>query len=360
VKNFIFTIIVTFFCLVGNTAELKLSGFGTLAGGVLLDGDGYIADYPNLGVYEDGFDISQETRLGLQGTAIFDDYFSGTLQVMSRASNNFALEVEWLYTTIQLADATNIQAGRMRMPVYNFSEYMDVGYAFTWIRIPSDTYSLDVTNFNGMRINQNVNIGDFDFVFSIYAGEEENTDDELMGYLFENFTTQIDREFKDIVGVVLDMTLGEFTARVTHTQANMLETQTYADFSTSDVPFDIVFSDIFLRYNFESGISIMGEYNKYKPFYQSYFISVLYQMDAIAYYINWSQFDLNTAFEKHDTTSIGIRYDMGDGYALKVDVSSMRDDGFNPFSGQPKPVYHSDDDGDGDVTVLSFALDFVF
>jgi hypothetical protein len=359
-KKLAIAILVIFVSFTCRSADLNLSGFGTLAGGAVVDGDGYIADYPNLGVYDDGFDIGQETRLGLQGTAKFDDKLSATLQVMTRASNDFELEVEWLYATLKVADGTNLQAGRMRMPVYYYSEYMDVGYAFPWVRIPADAYSLDATNFNGIKLNHNFSSGETDFMLSLYTGKEDNPNDELMSYLFESFTTRIDREFDDILGIVFDISRGNFSARVTQTQANMLETQTYFDASTADIPFDIEFFDIFLRYNFESGFSIMAEYNKYKPFYQSYFTSLIYQIDDIAYYLNWSQFDLDTPFEKHDTTSLGVRLDIGSGYALKIDVSAMNDEGFNPFTGQPNPVYHADPDGNGDVTVVSFALDFVF
>ena len=246
------------------------------------------------------------------------------------------------------------------MPVYYFSEYMDVGYTFPWVRIPSDTYSLDLTNFNGIRLNHSFNTAMSDFRFSIYTGKEENIDDELMGYLFSGFSTQIDRDYDDIVGLVLDMTSGRFTGRVTYTRASMLETQTLNDSSLVDIPYDIKFTDVFIRYDFDSGISIMTEYNEFTPFYKSYFASVVYQINEIAYYANWSQFDLDTPFEKHNTTSIGFRYEMGDGYAFKVDISSMQDEGFNPFSGQPNPVYKADPDGSGDVTMLSFALDFVF
>jgi hypothetical protein len=50
--------------------------------------------------------------------------------------------------------------------------------------------------------------------------------------------------------------------------------------------------------------------------------------------------------------------------ALKADVSFFDDRGINPYAnggaGGPNPVYHADKDGDGDVTVLSLSLDFVF
>lgn len=347
-----------------TSAELNLSGFGTLAFGSVVDGDGYIAEYPNLGVYEDEYDFGQETRLGLQGTAVFNDEISGTLQLMTRANNDYDIEVEWLYVTYQYSSNANIQAGRMRMPVYYYSDFMDVGFAFPWVRIPSDTYSLDVTNFNGIKSNWSFSAGSTDIGLSLYLGKEENPSDELMSYLFESFTSNIDRDFEDIFGVVFDLSYQNFIFRTTFTQADMVEQQALLfDPFAATVEFDIEFIDYFFQYSFENGLSLMAEYNEYEPFYKSYFTSVVYQKDAWQYYLFWSQFDLDLPFEKHDTTGIGFRYDLGDGVALKMDLSSMNDEGFIPVDGGPNipnPVYHADDDGDGDVMVLTLALDFVF
>lgn len=341
-------------------ANFDFNGFGTIAAGAILEGDGYIADYPNLGVYEKSLDFGQETRLGLQGKANIDDKLSATLQLMSRAANDYELQVEWLYATYNISADTNIQIGRMRMPVYYYSDYMDVGYAYPWIRIPADTYSLDVTNFNGVKLNSTFKTGDVYYRLSVYGGNESNPQDELMSYLFESFTTNIDRDFENILGTALDVTWAGLSARVTYAQASMDETQTYGDGSTGIIDYDIDFYDAFVKYEFDSGFAIMAEYNKYKPFYQSYFGSATYQTGVFTYYLNWSQFDLGTPFEKHDTTSIGVRYDLGDTYAVKFDLSSMSDEGYNPFTDQPNPVYHDAKNGDGDVTIFSVSLDFVF
>lgn len=341
-------------------ADFNFNGFGTIAGGAILDGDGYIADYPNLGIYEKSFDLGQETRLGLQGEAKLDDKLSATMQVMSRAANNYDAEVEWLYATYKITADTSIQAGRLRMPVYYYSDYMDVGYAYPWVRIPADTYSLDATNFNGLKLNSKFKAGNIYYGLTLFGGNENNPDSELMGYLFESFTTQIDRDFENIFGAAVNLNFGSFSLRGTYTQADMEETQTYGDASTGMTDYDIKFYDVFAKYEFDSGVTILAEYNKYKPFYQSYFGSVTYQLNALTYYVSWSQFDLDTPFEKHDTSSIGVRWDVGDTYALKFDVSSLNDEGYNPFTDQPNPVYHDAKNGNGDVTVFTLALDFVF
>jgi len=350
-------------CLLPMTAsavDFSFNGFGSIVAGSVIDGDGYIAQYPNLGVYEDGVEFSPETRLGVQGKAAFNDKLSATAQLTTRGADNYDVEVEWLYLSYKLTPNTDIQVGRLRLPVYYFSDYMDVGYAYPWLRIPADTYSLDATNYNGFKYNARFNSGDAYYTLSLYGGEEEADDSELMGYLFESFTTRIDRQFDNLAGVALGVTLEELSVRVTYTRGDMEETQTYAPGSAGVIDYNIEFYDVFARYDFESGLSLMAEYNIYRPFYTSYFTSATYQTGDFNYYISWSKFDLDEPFEEHDTTSIGVRWDLGDTYALKFDLSSMKDDGFNPFSGLPNPVYHNAENGDGDVKVFSVAVDFVF
>ena len=356
------SLLLTFFIISLTTnealADLQIKGFGSIVAGSVIKGDGYIADYPNLGVYENKFDVSQETRLGLQAKAQIDDKLAATVQVMTRSANDYDPEVEWLYASYKINSDNYFQIGRMRMPVYYYSDFMDVGYAYPWLRIPADTYSLDITNFNGIKINTKKKFGDLFVKTTLYTGQEKNQNDELMSYLFESFTTNIDRQFDNIFGVVLDTSINNVTLRATYTQSDMIETQTYGDGSDGDVKFDIEFYDIFLKYDFETGISVMAEYNKYKPFYESYFGSIIYQVDDISYYLSLSKFDLDTPFEEHDTISVGLRYDFSS-YAIKFDISTMNDNGFNPFTGQSNPVYHKATD-DGDVTTASISLDFVF
>ena len=128
--------------------------------------------------------------------------------------------------------------------------------------------------------------------------------------------------------------------------------------------FDIAFIDLSFKWSPEQW-TLFAEYNEYDPFYKSYFASVAYQFDAFQPYVMYSKFDLNDAWESHDTLALGVRYDLASNMALKFDISKFNDTGYNPFSGEPNPVYQpartaNGGDGNGDATVLSLGIDFVF
>ncbi len=345
------TLLSLLFATQYSSAEISVSGFGSAVLGTVVKGDGYIAEYPNLGVYDDNFDFGQETKLGIQARAPIQQDLNLTLQMMTRGANEWEPQLEWMYLTYFFNDSVDIQVGRLRMPVYKYSEFMDVGFAYPWVRVPADTYSLDVVNYNGLRVNYLTGSESIPIRLSTYLGREKEENSELMSYLFGG---DVDRDFKQIIGLVADGSYDFLNLRLSYTEA---ELDDLLD-GVGDTK-DISFFDAAFTLSF-GNLSILAEYNEYKPFYSSYFGSLNYQHNLNTYYLLWSKFDLDKPFEEHDTTSIGVRHNIGDNVALKFDLSFFADDGFNPFTGQPNPVFHNDDDGEGDSTILTIALDFVF
>ena len=218
------------------------------------------------------------------------------------------------------------------MPVCYFSEYMDVGYAYPWVRIPADTYSLDVTEFNGVKFNWLTYVSDLNAKFSVYFGRQQNQNSELMSYLFGG---DVDRDFRNIQGIAVEVSWKDFSARTTFTRADLTDLLNGAGGTDT-----IKFYDLYLQQVF-GPFTVMAEYNKYEPFYKSYFGSATYRHGRQTYYVLWSKFDLDLPFEEHDTTAIGVRHELNESAALKFDISKFNDDGYNPFTGLPNPVYHA-------------------
>lgn len=372
-------------------AEFEVKGFGSIVGGYVFDGDGYVAEYPNVGIYDDKFEIGQETRLGIQASTELGDSDRLTIQIMSRAANAYEPEVEWLYLTHKLTESMEVQAGRMRIPVYKYSEYMDVGIAYPWARIPADTYSLDFVNFNGLKWNYLTGTESLPIRISVLTGKEDKPNSELMTYLFP---PKVTRNFTDIYGIVLDASYDFLNVRASYVEADMQDIRT-TDFNAgacsnardaqtidpsaagattfdSRTTFisncDISFIDLSLTMTF-GDFSFMGEFNDYYPFYESFFGSFNYRLGDNAVYLMFSKFDLDGPFEIHDTVSVGYRRDISFNMALKVDFSFFKDEGYNPFADAANPVYKADLDGDGvretrpddgDAGIVTIAFDFLF
>lgn len=350
-------LLLVFLCLamsfgVQANENLRISGFGSIVAGQVLDGSGYVADYPNVGAYDDQFDIGQETRMGVQANATISDDLSATMQVMSRANNEYEAEVEWLFVNYAITDDLELQAGKLRVPVYYYSEYMDVGIAYPWVRVPADAYSLDVTSFNGLQLNHRTFFGGTSLTSTLYAGRAySGATSELMTFLFgEN----VEREFTGLIGAGIEINTDSTIVKVSFSTADLEETRPTVAFESDGT---IEFIDVFLQQNFGPA-SVMLEYNDYDPFYSSYFISATYTMGAHTYYLMNSKFELDatdgagTPFEEHDTNSIGVRCNLSARTAIKFDFSIMNDTGAFAVNKDP--------DNDGDVSIFTTSLDFMF
>lgn len=342
--------------------RFQLSGFGSLVYGNVMNGDGYIANFPNLGIYgrhgsagfgpSQNLDFNPETRLGVQGTLNLAEGLRGTVQVISRGTNDYSPRFEWAYLSWDASPKLDFQAGKMRLPVYLYSDKMDVGFAYPWLRVPSDAYSLDSVNYKGARVNYRMQLGELNTRFSLWGGKQEDPSSKLMSYLFD---TRIDRKHR-FVGAVVDSSWGDLQLRMTYTQDRMEQSTPNPAQAFRNEKFHEKFYDIALSYPI-GNLTLVAEWNKDQPFYKSWFVSAIYQFGAWSAYGTYSRFILDLPWEKHDQRSIGLRRDIGSSMALKFDVTRLHDSGMNPFTGQPNPVIKL---GKGDATVGSIALDFIF
>ncbi len=336
--------------------ELNVSGFGSIIGTQVTGGDGYVAHYPSMASYDDSFNMIEESRLGVQSSAVFDEKTSVTLQFTSRGSLDWGTNLEWFYLTYDVKPDLRLQAGRMRLPAYLYSDFMDVGFAYTFIRVPGDAYSVDAVNYNGLSLTYSTQLGTIDTSLQLYAGGETTDPNTLMSYIraFEHR-----RDYTDLYGAVLNFTYGPATLRTTylssHIEETALDPASVPGFVNPPGEFDIAFYDVALLLDL-SPFNIVAEYNEYE-YYTSWLGSVSYNTGKWTFHATASDFELNEAWESHSTYGMGLRYDINSNVAFKLQVDKFDDTGYNPFSLAPNPICHC---ADGDVTVISSGVDFVF
>ena len=331
------------------SAELKLNGFGSFAVGTVVKGEEFLADYPKTGIYDTDLSTDPDTTLGLQLSSYFTDKFSLIAQVAVHGARDYDPEVDWLYLNYYITPELSLQAGRKRLPLYYYSDYFDVGYAYYWIRPPPDVYTWQITNYNGASLLYETALGQWDTSLNIYYGTEEDEDNALLGLLFD---ATVDETWKDMIGIVGTISNYWLEVRLTHMQGLI-------DRTISGVP---VFNDIKQQF-FGMSVNltldhllILSEFNNYRQpdnqvEYDAYLLSLGYQIGELTPHITRSGFrqDINAQGndERHSTTSVGLRWDVADSIAVKVQYDKVEDEGVVvPVKGDSKSV--------------SFAVDFVF
>lgn len=341
----------------------SIRGFGSVVAGTVTSGDGAIANYRDLGIYgrhgaapaigpDSQGSLRPESRVGAQVSAQFSPVFKATVQAIARGSQDFDPKINWAYLTWQANPATTVQVGRLGVPVYMYSDKMDIGFAYPWIRVPQDAYSIEMEHYHGARISHKYRAGVFNMESMLWAGTYGD-DSPLMTYLF---STPIRRDNR-FAGIVQDIYYGDTQVRFSYTKNKMKQSASNAANAFRNAEFDNRFIDVAIQHQF-GDFTVIAEWNKNKPFYTSWLASGIYQFtEKLSGYVTRSKFVLDEPWEKHPTVSVGARYDLTGNMSLKADVTQMKDQGRNPFTGGANPVIKI---APGDSTLLSVGLDFVF
>lgn len=151
--------------------RLSLQGFATLGGGFLdTDRRGYL----NFG---ENFGFDTDTRIGLQLTGRISERFSATAQAVARGSEAWSPKLRWAYLSWQVTDDLKLRGGRLRLPFYLYSDFLEVGYALPWIRPPGELYSAPFSSYEGIDALYTLNLGSWDLTIQ-----------PSFGYLQSRFT----------------------------------------------------------------------------------------------------------------------------------------------------------------------------
>ena len=168
-KNKIATAIIVALGMSSATvnAELQFNGFASIKAGTTLDSDKSLFDY------DDSLSFKPESLFALQTTADLGEGLSATTQIMARGANDYETKFEWAYLTYQVSDNSQLKAGRLRIPFYRYSDFLDVGYAYNWMRPPTSVYSLPFSTYDGVSYIYNHLIGEWDSSVQLTYGSYE-------------------------------------------------------------------------------------------------------------------------------------------------------------------------------------------
>lgn len=120
-----------------------VSGFGSI-GGQRLYGDRQESD---LGLPPSNtFDADWDSILGLQISMNHSNGLGLTGQAVARGNSftgddTYHPESEWFFASWQVNEALRIRAGRLRTPLYLYSESLEVGYSYPWVAPNANIYT---------------------------------------------------------------------------------------------------------------------------------------------------------------------------------------------------------------------------
>ena len=336
-------VIMTIGLLLCNTAaaEVRLNGFASVVVGRVIEGEEFLADFPKTGIYDTRLSMDPDTSLGLQLSSYFTPDFSLIAQASVHGAEDYDPRVDWLYLNYYLTPELSFQIGRKRLPLYYYSDYFDVGYAYYWIRPPPDVYTWQITNYNGISLLYETALRQWDASLNLYYGSEESEDNQLLSLLFG---ASVDETWKDMVGVVGTIANRWLEIRLTHMQG-LIDRKISGVSVINDIKQQFLGLSVNLTID---NLLVLSEFNNYRQpdndvEYNAYLLSFGYQVGDLTPHITRSGFrqEINAIGndEKHHTTSVGLRWDVVNNIAVKIQYDKVIDEGVVvPIKGDSKSI----------------------
>ena len=395
-------------------AEIRVSGYGSIAAGKVVSGDvdpsgevEFQVDFYDYAYYIEEWDWEQESMVALQMSTDISDKLTATIQLVAKGADDWQPDVDWMYVTYKLSDSGTLMLGRRMLPMYYFSEYMEVGYAYPWVRPPANLYWWEITQFNGATYLHNFYVNDWSVDVSVFGGRETQRNIKSHdfwrnrgGYYFPPEGTYIagtaDVTWSEIIGLNASLSNDWIDLRASYLKTHYSTTANVMFFDEIDLDddgipdqiierrtnpdgtpirsgksnltdFDLSFIGLGGSLTFEY-VTLLFDYNYvtyddgYGSKFPTYYVSAVYNHPTWQPYVGLSKAKLELTkdvdgfgtgdAEEHQITTLGIRYNVMNNAALKLELNKFKDQGdrspWYDFS------YHND------ATLVSVALDFIF
>ncbi|WP_290569287.1 porin [Idiomarina sp.] len=258
-------------------------------------------------------------------------------EVMTRGADDFDVEMRWVYVGYNLSKNTFASAGSLRLPLMNYSDYLDVGMAYLPTALPRATYNLP-DSYTGGSIAQNFRLNNYNLTIQALGGNldgevgyqdaELGIDSELM---YGGTATLSSRSFM-IRASYFDITDATLTAMPSNGTSSLMTT-----FSQEQ---DVSIYSAGFRFDGKQ-LLVEGEYVELDqsapvtPEMRSGYMTVGYTFGQVTPFISWERrrdrkgYDVSTSesiramAQDSDTYSAGVRYNFHPNAAIKLNVSQI-------------------------------------
>lgn len=202
--------------LAADKGDFTVNGFGTV-GVSKMGGEDKGRSYGSTSQVTDSWRGDSISRFGVQATYGLSDSVSATLQVTAKASgDSWEVNPEWAYLSWDATDNLMVRAGRLRNPIYMYSETLDVSFTYPWLTLPEEVYGqVQLSNYEGADIvyTRQTDLGQLST--QVYAGQAKDRD-----YL--TMDMRADMDYDKIFGLSAALQTDKYgTFRLTYSEADI-------------------------------------------------------------------------------------------------------------------------------------------
>lgn len=187
--------------------DLRINGFLSVGASMMDSDKAHIAGADNQGGFK------QDTIIGLQVSKQVNDSTSVTGQLVSRGSDDYSTEAAWAFVTYAANDDLDLRMGRLRLPAFYYSDFLEVGYTYNPIRPAEEVYRLPFSSMDGVDLTQRFSSGNIDGAVQVYYGRYQGD--------FENSGSTYKADFRNLTGISVTSSIGNFGGRLSYNQAEL-------------------------------------------------------------------------------------------------------------------------------------------
>ena len=172
---------------------IQFDGFMTVGAAQIVDIEDkhkqhvYIGGLGDRGI-SNNLSFEKDTRFGIQISSDVTEKMSVVAQLLGRGDqSNFNAIIEWAYIDYEFHKTASVHAGKIKQPVYLVNDYVEVGYAYPWIRPPQEVYLLNnpLNTVNGIELLLQFPVGPGTLSFQPYLGSNRDDIPNAQGAFFE-------------------------------------------------------------------------------------------------------------------------------------------------------------------------------
>jgi hypothetical protein len=189
-----------------SAQSVQITGFGQMVAGTVTDGNAF----PGTG-YDSDWDYKDESLFALQVRGDLNEQWSATAQIVARGRDDFDPEFAWAYVGWNGGNGWSAKLGRQRVPFFRYSDFLEVGYAYPWLRPPQAVYNASFANFDGASAAYGFNSGEWFTNIGVIGGKNE-----------EELSDNASQEIDSLTGVYVDTTYSDWLSlRASYLQADV-------------------------------------------------------------------------------------------------------------------------------------------
>ncbi|MBF0675141.1 porin [Pseudomonas sp.] len=339
-----------------DQGDYRLNAFGTV-GVTYLGGEEDGRSYGINGQTTDAWRGDQLSKFGTQLSYGLTDSLNATAQLTAKAEqDSWEANLEWAYLAWQANDQLLLRAGRLRTPAYMYSETLDVGFSYPWLRLPDEVYGqIQLSNYEGVDVVYSLPLSFATLSVQAVAGQAKDRD----YYLFDEF---YDTDWDNLLGASLSLASNNYgTLRVAYNQATLTIDQPLLGIADSKGSF------LSVGYQYDDGSWISAnEWTQrtidgpLSPDQNAFYLMGGRRFGDFLPHLTYAQLDEEKGARQSSWT-LGLNYSLAPNMTLKGEYKQIETE--NNFEGMFVPsglevFTQSIPNFDGEI--VSVGIDFVF